>query len=149
MNELILLAHVLFGMACLVAAVWVFVDALNVSEANQCRIRKVSCAAAGLMWLSFLIGGYWYVTFYKGDESAILKGPWPFAHNFIMVTKAYLAIPLLATYLPIAASNNLSANRAARRLVLWVTGMVVVLALVMDREGAIVATGVELGLMAK
>ncbi len=57
------MAHVLFGVACLVATVWVFVDALNASELNQNRIRKLCCAAAVFMWLAFLIGGYWYVVF--------------------------------------------------------------------------------------
>jgi hypothetical protein len=33
-NELILMAHVLFGVACLITTVWVFVDVLNVSETN-------------------------------------------------------------------------------------------------------------------
>jgi len=28
------MAHVLFGVACLITTVWVFVDVLNVSETN-------------------------------------------------------------------------------------------------------------------
>ena len=65
MNEVILMVHVLFGVACLVAAVWLFVDVLNVSEGNLLRIRKVSLGIAGAMWFAFLVGGYWYVTSYK------------------------------------------------------------------------------------
>ena len=64
MNELVMMAHVMFGVACLVTTLWVFVDALNVSEGNLARIRKMSCAAAVFMWLAFLIAGYWYVVFY-------------------------------------------------------------------------------------
>ena len=78
------MAHVVFGVACLVAATWVFVDVLNFSETNHGRIRRVSCAAAVFMWLSFLIAGYWYVVSYKADKAVILKGPWPFAHSFFM-----------------------------------------------------------------
>src|ERR1039457_970133 len=143
MNELALMAHVMFGVACLVTTLWVFVDVLNVSEANQGLILKMSCAAAVFMWLSFLIAGYWYVFSYKVDKAIILKGPWPFAHNFFMETKEHLVIMLLmlVTYLPIAAAGNLPASKDARRVVLWVAGMVVLLALMMEGDGAIIEIG--------
>ncbi|HZM01776.1 MAG TPA: hypothetical protein VFC44_02030 [Candidatus Saccharimonadales bacterium] len=151
MNQLILMAHVLFGMACLVAAVWVFVEALQASPANQARVRKMSWAAAAAMWMAFLIGGYWYVVFYKADKNIILKGPWPFAHNFVMETKEHLVITLLllATYLPITAAHNLAANRNARQLVLCVSGMIALLAVLMEGEGGIIAMGVKVALLAK
>jgi len=151
MTELILMAHVLFGVACIVTAVWIFVDVLHASEANQARIRTMSRAAAVFMWLAFCIGGYWYVVFYKVDKAIILKGPWPFAHSFFMETKEHLVIMLLVlvTYLPIAAGNNLAANKDARRVVLWVAGMIALLALIMEGEGAIIAMGVKVALLAK
>ena len=149
-NEVPLMAHVLFGVACLVTTVWVFVDVLNISEANQGRIQKMSCAAATFMWLAFLAGGYWYVVYYKSDKAIILKGPWPFAHSFFMETKEHLVIVLLmlATYLPIAASS-LSGGKEARRVVLWAAGMVALLALLMEGEGAIIAMGVKAGLLSR
>jgi len=124
---------------------------LNVSETNQARIRKMSCAAATFMWVAFLVGGYWYVNFYKADKAVILKGPWPFAHNFFMETKEHLVIMLLmlATYLPIAAAGNLAANGDARRVVLWVAGLIVLLALMMEGHGAMIAMGVKMGLLAR
>jgi hypothetical protein len=122
-NELILMAHVVFGMACVLSA----------------------------MWLAFLVGGYWYVVFYRVDKAIILKGPWPFAHSFFMETKEHLVILLLllASYLPIVAANNLAASRDARRVVLWVTGLMVLMALMMDGDGAIIAMGVKVGLLPK
>jgi hypothetical protein len=149
-NELILMAHVLFGVACLVTTMWVFVDVLNFSEANQGRIRKMSCAAALFLWLAFLIAGYWYVVSYKADKAVILKGPWPFAHSFFMETKEHLVIMLLmlATYLPMVA-GHLSGSKEARRVALWVAGMVALLALVAEGEGAVIAMGVKVGLLAR
>ena len=149
MSEIILMSHVLFGVACIVAAVWLFVEVLHASEANLARIRRVSCAAATVMWLAFIIGGYWYVTAYKADKAIILKGPWPFAHDLVMETKEHLVIMLLllVTYLPIAASNNLAASKDARRVMLCVTGLTALLALAMDGEGAIIAMGVKMGLL--
>jgi predicted membrane channel-forming protein YqfA (hemolysin III family) len=151
MKELILMAHVFFGVACLVAAVWIIVDVLHASATNQARIRRMSWAAAGVMWLAFLIGGHWYVFFYNADKNIILKGPWPFAHNYFMETKEHFVITLLllATYLPIAASNNLAANKEARRLVLCVAALVAVLAVMAEGHGAIISMGVKVALLAK
>jgi hypothetical protein len=151
MNEVILMAHVVFGVGCLLAAVWVFVDVLNASEANLLRIRRVSWAAAAAMWGAFIVGGYWYVVSYHTDKAVILSGPWPWAHNFFMETKEHLVIMLLllATYLPIAAGNNLAVNKDARRLVLWLTAGIALLALLVEGHGAVIATGVKMGLMAK
>src|ERR1017187_8049615 len=151
MNEIILMSHVLFGVACMVAGVWLFVDVLNAREANLKRIRRVSWAAAVFMWLAFFIAGYWYVVFYHTDKAIILNGPWPFAHSFFMETKEHLVIMLLllVTYLPIAASNNLATNKDARRVVLCVAGLIAFIALMMEGEGAIIAMGVKVGLLAK
>ena len=151
MNEIILMSHVLFGIGCMVTAVWLFADVLNANDGNLARIRRLSWGAAALMWLAFLIAGYWYVTDYKVDKAIILKGPWPFAHNMIMETKEHLVIMLLllVTYLPIAASDNLVASKGARRLMLWVTGIIALLALAMDGEGGLIAMGVKVGLMPK
>ncbi len=151
MKEWILGAHVFFGVACLITAVWVFVDTLHASATNQARIRKMSWAAAVAMWLAFLFGGYWYVSSYKVDKAIILKGPWPFAHNFFMETKEHLVIMLLllATYLPIAASDSLMSSKAARQVVLWVAAMLAVAALMTEGEGAVIAMGVKVALLAK
>src|ERR1022692_4923642 len=151
MTELILMAHVLFGVCCIITTVGIFVDVLHASETNQARIRKMCWAAAVAMWLAFCIAGYWYVVFYNVDKAIILKGPWPFAHSFFMETKEHLVIMLLllVTYLPIAASHNLAANKGERRVMLWVSGMIALLALMMEGEGAIIAMGVKVALLAK
>lgn len=151
MNEIILMAHVFFGVVCILASVWVFVDVLNAGPANLPRIRKMSLAAAVFMWLAFVIGGYWYVVLYPADKAVILKGPWPFAHAYFMETKEHLVIMLLllVTYLPIAAANDLAANPAARRLVLWVAALIPLLGLMIEGHGAVIAMGVKAGLLSQ
>jgi hypothetical protein len=150
-SDVILMTHVLFGMLCIVTSVWVFVDVLHASEANQARIRTMSLAVALFMWLAYLIGGYWYVTFYSTDKALILKGPWPFAHNFFMEMKEHVALMLLllATYLPIAASNNLFSNKFARSVVLYVAGLIVLIGMALDGYGAIIGMGAKVALLAK
>jgi len=154
MNEIILMLHVVFGIACMVAAVWLFVDVLHASEQNIARIRRVSLGAVLAMWTAFLVGGYFYVTAYKADKAIILaekNKPWHFAHELVMETKEHLVIILLllATYLPIVAANNLATSKDARKLMLWLTATIAVFALVMDGEGALIAMGVKMGLLAK
>ena len=151
MNEIVLMSHVLFGIACIVAAVWVFVDVLHANNANLNRIRWLSRAAAVCMWISFLIGGYWYVVFYHVDKAIILKGPWPAAHSYFMETKEHLVIILLllVTYLPLVTSNNLAANKDARRLALWVAGIIPLLGLMIEGHGAVIAMGVKMALLPK
>lgn len=151
MNELLLMTHVLLGVFCMMAGIWIFVDVLHASEANLARIRILSGCVAAAMWLAFLVAGYWYVVLYPAEKAIILKGPWPFAHNFFMESKEHLVIMLLllANYLPIAAANNLAASRDARKLVLWVAGLIVLLALAMEGEGAFIATGVKVALLPK
>jgi len=150
MNEILLMFHVLFGVACIITAVWLFVDVLHANEANLHRIRRLSWAAAIFMWLAFLIGGYWYVVFYPADKAIILKGPWPFAHSYFMETKEHLVIMLLllTSYLPIAAVNDLAANQEARRLILWVLAVIALLGLMIEGHGAVIAMGVKVGLLA-
>jgi uncharacterized membrane protein YwaF len=147
--EIMLMSHVLFGMACVLCALWVFVDTLHATDANLRRIRAVSRGAAAALWTAFLIAGYWYIAFYPADKAIILKGPWPFAHSFFMESKEHLVIMLLllVTYLPIAAAGDLAANRDARKVVLWVSGIVVALALAADLFGAIIALGVKVALI--
>ena len=150
-SDVILMTHVLFGMLCIVTSVWVFVDVLHAGEANQARIRTMSLAVALFMWLAYLIGGYWYVVFYSTDKALILKGPWPFAHNFFMEMKEHVALMLLllATYLPIAASSNLFSNKSARSVVLCVAGLIVLIGMALDGSGAIIGMGAKVALLAK
>jgi hypothetical protein len=151
MNEVILMAHVFFGVLCLLASVWVFVDALQASEANLARIRRLSLGIAIAMWVAYLLAGYWYVVFYAADKAIILKGPWPFAHNFFMETKEHIVIMvlLLATYLPVAAANDLAGNKNARRLMLWASGLFAALTFAAEGMGAMIAMGVKIGLLSK
>src|ERR1700682_448283 len=150
-NDLILLAHPTFGALGILAAAWLFVEAINAQNGNRRRIQIASLATAGFVWAAYLVGGYWYVMFYADDKTRILAGPWPFAHNFFMETKehVFLGLLLLATFLPIAAFNNVVVSKGARNLVLWSAAFVVLIGLAMEGAGAFVSMGVKVALIAK
>lgn len=145
MSDVILFAHPTFGVLGILAAVWVFVEALNASEQNQVRIWWASLAVAVFIGAAWLLGGYWYVTYYAPEKAIILKGPWPWAHNFFMETKEHLFfIPLiLAFYLPFAAAVKLARNARARAMVMTVAALIVLSALAVEGAGAVINAGVK------
>ena len=132
-KEMILLLHPTFGVLAIIASVWVFVEALNASDANIGRLRSASVLVAILIWLAYIVGGYWYVVYYGGDKAIIKAGPWPFAHSFFMETKehVFLMLLLLATFLPIAAYGEVVKKQVTRNLVLWTSALVVLMGLSM------------------
>lgn len=152
MKEMILMLHPTFGVLGILSAVWLFVEVINASESNVGRIKVAGVVLAVLIWLSYLVGGYWYVEFYYADKAIIKAGPWPFAHSFFMETKEHLFFTLLliSTYIPIAATNvRPMTDKSARNLLLALAALVVLLGLAMEGSGATVGLGVKMGLLGR
>jgi hypothetical protein len=128
------------------AALWVFVEALNARPGNAARMQTAAIIAALCMAAAWICGGYWYVHFYPPEKALILKGPWPFAHNFFMETKEHLFFitGILAFLLPIAAREKLYANPAARKLVLFTAALIAITGLAVEGAGAVINHGVKL-----
>ncbi len=150
-KEMILMLHPTFGVLAMIAAVWVFVEALNASDGNIARLRRVSVLATVLLWCAYIVGGYWYVIYYGGDKAIIKAGPWPFAHSLAMETKEHLffTLLLLGTFLPIAAYGDVVKKKVTRNLVLWTSALVVLMGLAMEGAGALIGMGVKVALLAK
>lgn len=146
MNDLILFAHPTLGVLGIMASVWVLVEALNASESNQARIQTAAWAVAILIVAAYVAGGYWYVNFYYLEKAAILKGPWPFAHNFFMETKehVFFGLVVLAILLPIVTRLKLATNWSARAMTVAVAVLVIGNALAMEGAGAVINHGAKL-----
>jgi len=139
-----------FGVFGIFAAIWVFVEVLNVSERNLGRIRMGSILTAVFMVLTWIVGGYWYVHFYAADKAIILAGPWPVAHTFFMEAKehVFFGTLVLSLLLPIVVRfENLMVSRNARILVLCIVALIGLSALFIEGAGSMIALGVKLGLM--
>jgi len=149
-SDVILLAHATFGVLGTLSALWVFVEALNVRDENAGRIQKAALLVAVCMVVAGILGGYWYIHFYSGDKAAILKGPWPFAHNVFMETKEHLFFLtlILSFYLPIAAWRKSYSNSSTRKMVLCVSMLIVLSGLAMEGFGAIVNHGAQVAFKA-
>lgn len=61
MSEIILMIHPALGVLAILATVWALVEALNAVPVHHWRLRVATMAGAGLLWLTYLIGGYWYL----------------------------------------------------------------------------------------
>ena len=148
MRNLILLVHAASGVTGALAALWVFVEALHASPESERRIRAAATVAAIAMAAAWVCGGYWYVHFYPADKALILQGPWPFAHNVFMEIKEHLFFitGILAFLLPIVCREKLSLNRDARKLVLAVSGLVVITGLAVEGAGAVINQGTRVAL---
>jgi hypothetical protein len=149
MANFTLMLHATFGLLFIMGSLWVFVEVLNINEGNAARVRTLSSSIAAFMWLAYLVGGYWYVTQYAPEKALILKGPWPFAHTFFMETKEHviLMIVLMATFLPILASNDVVHNKGIRSLMLWTTGLMTVIGIAMEGAGAVISMGAKIALL--
>jgi hypothetical protein len=141
--QVTMMAHPALGLLVLLASLCLFVDALNVSRSNMAGIRGLSLFDAVVMWATFIVVGYWYVVHYLAEKAFILKGPWPFAHEFCMESKEHLIIMalLLTTFLPVAARSNLVGKRGARNLLLSVTGLIVLITVIAEGMGGIISMG--------
>jgi hypothetical protein len=148
-KDILLFTHAGVGMLGVLAALWVFVDTLNVRAETEGRIRWAATITALLFVVALVCGGYWYVHFYPAEKAIILKGPWPFAHTLFMETKEHLFFVslILALYLPIAAAGSLAANAAARRMVLTVSALIVLSALAIEGAGAGISYGVKVAFL--
>jgi len=71
------------------------------------------------------------VIFYGGDKALIKAVPWPSSHSFFMEAKEHtvLMLILLSTLLPILASGGVVKKAATRAVVLWTSGLIVLMAL--------------------
>jgi len=101
------------------------------------------------MIAAWICGGYWYVHFYPAEKALILKGPWPFAHNFFMETKEHLffVTAILAKLLPIATRERPYSDAAERKLVLSIAALIAITGLAVEGAGAIIDHGVKVALL--
>ncbi len=154
-KELSSMPHVVFGLFGTIAAVWVIVEALNSSEANQHRLKLASIVTTLFMWLSYLIGGWWYVVYYgaavsNSDKTIILAGPWKWSHSFFMEAKEHIffMLILLSILLPIVTfGNQVFKDRKIRNLSIVIALTIVVLGLGMEGFGAMISKGVKMSLL--
>ena len=126
-SDIVLLAQPTIWMLGVLAAFWVYVEALNASLANEWRVRLLSEITALCIIAVALLSGYWVGLFHPPGPVLVLKGQWPWAGKIVATAKEHLFfIPLLlALYLPIIASKGITRTPGARAVVMITAGFIV------------------------
>ena len=92
-------AHAALGEIGAIGFLWVLIELLNPTAERVRRAKVIALISVILLFLSWFIGGYYYVNIYGEDVKPIIKeGPQPWAHGIFMETKehVFLFLPFLA-----------------------------------------------------
>jgi hypothetical protein len=144
-SDIVLLAQPTVWMLGILAAFWVYVEALNASLANEWRIRLLSEITALLIIAVALLGGYWVDLLHSAGPAVVIKGQWPWVGKIVVAAKENLFfIPLLlALYLPIIASKSLTRFSGARAVVMITAGLIVLGGLAIQGANSLANSGAK------
>lgn len=147
--------HATAGEFGALAFLWVAIELLNPTESRIRRATIVAGAGVILLLISWVAGGYYYLTDYQAIVKPVIKaGPLPWAHSVITETKehVFLMIPFLAiTAWSILRSYGaaLIADRNARISAIIIAGLVVIMAFAMAGMGFLISSGFRNALESK
>lgn len=147
-------AHAFLGEFAVFAFFWVFVELFNPKPENISRIQKIAAIGVVLLVLSWLVGGYYYVSTYGAEVKPLIKaGPQPWAHTLFTETKehVFLLLPflgLMALQLIRFFGPALARERKVRMAVQLLAILVVLIGLSMAGMGYIISTGARAALEA-
>ena len=139
--------HAITGILSIFAFLLVFVELLSSTEKTIRRIKIFATLGTILIFISWLIGGYYYVTYYGIDvKLAIKKGPTPWIHNIIMETKEhiFLFLPFLAilvTGMIFRFNTDLLKNHKAKSSVLMLCALIILIGLAIAGMGYLISAG--------
>jgi len=159
-NELLILIHASTGSLATVTSVWLAVELFHAkNNTNAQRIKFSAILVNVFVWLSYIIGGWYYVFDYSTVDKYIIKGStdlgfsgslWTFAHGFFTESKEhfYFIGILIALYVLLLAYRTDFANdNKARHLMFVLAVTLLVGGIVLEGWGAIMAMGVRLGMI--
>ncbi len=159
-NELLILIHASTGMLATVTSVWLTVELFHAkNNTNVQRIKYGAILVNIFVWLSYIIGGWYYVFDYSSVDKYIINGSidlnfsgsaWTFAHGFFTESKEhfYFIGILIALYLlMLAYRTNFVSDEKARRLMLVLAITLIIGGMILEGFGAIMSMGVRLGMV--
>ena len=159
-NELLILIHASTGSLATVTSVWLAVELFHAkNNTNSQRIKLSAILVNIFVWLSYLIGGWYYVFDYSTVDKYIIKGStdlgftgslWTFAHGFFTESKEhfyFIGIFIALYVLLLAYRTDFANDNKARQLMLVLAVTLLVGGIVLEGWGAIMAMGVRLGMV--
>ena len=149
MVNLLVTAHALTGILSILAYLLLFIELLNPIDKNIMRIKTFTLLGTILIFISWIIGGYYYVTYYGPDVKPLIKGgSTPWVHGIIMETKehVFLFLPFLAvlvTGMIFHYNMGLHKNHKERLSVLLLCLLIISVGLSIVGMGYLITAGVS------
>lgn len=147
MVNLLVPTHAITGILAIFAFLLVFVELLNSTEKTIRMIKFFALAGTLLIFISWIIGGYYYATYYGTSIKPLIKeGPAPWAHSVVMETKehVFLFLPFLAiltTAVIFKFDTTLVKNRKWKLSVLGLSALIILLGLTIAGMGYLISAG--------
>jgi len=154
MVNLLIGIHAALGEVGVIAFLWVFVELLNPNLKRVKRAKQAAFIGVLFLFLSWLVGGYYYVNFYGASVKPIIKeGPMPWAHDIFMEVKehVFLFLPflsLMALGLIKKYEKDIIKGWDARKAVLLISLLIVLIGMMMAGMGYIISSGARAALEA-
>lgn len=158
-NEILMLIHATMGSGAILASTWLLVELFNAKDSNIQRIKIASVITNVFIWLSYILGGWYYVYEYSIVDKYIIKGStdlgftgslWEFAHGFFTESKEhffFLGIVIALYVLLLAYRTSFVTDKKSRQTMMVLVAILLVGGLVLEGFGAIMAMGVRLGMV--
>lgn len=142
-----LISHIVFGLLGIISfyAVW---TALLKQRLALKFLRLSSLAGLISIFLSWISGGYYYVLYYGEEVKRTIKaGQYPWAHSLFMEAKEhiFLFLPFLAAVVFAViffVGERLGLEPKLKRPLIFVTGLLVVLGIVITLSGMVISGAV-------
>ncbi|TET90085.1 MAG: hypothetical protein E3J35_07630 [Methanomassiliicoccales archaeon] len=141
--------HVALGELGAIAFLWVFVELLDPTPARRKRAQIVALVGTALLISSWVVGGFYYVTYYGTNVKPVIKsGPQPWAHNVFMEVKehVFLLLPFLAVVLNFLLFGVDPTKRRNKSSMLILSLAVFGLGMLMALLGFLISSGYRVGL---
>ena len=142
--------HAVTGILSIFAFLLVFVELLSPGEKTIKRVKIFALIGTILIFISWIIGGYYYVNYYGPDVKPLInQGSTPLVHSVIMETKehVFLFLPFLAilTMGIIFSYPDLLKNHKAKSSVLILSALIILIGLAIAGMGYLISTGARGG----
>ncbi|MFQ5977312.1 MAG: hypothetical protein ACE5OZ_04165 [Candidatus Heimdallarchaeota archaeon] len=139
--------HALAGILSIFAFFLIIIEFLTPTENAIKKIKIFSLLGTFLIFVSWVVGGYYYVTYYGDDvKPAIKESSEPWIHSVGMETKEhiFLFLPFLAILVTSLIFNydiNLLKNEQAKNSVLMLCTLIILLDLTVAGMGFLISAG--------
>lgn len=139
--------HAALGEMGVSAFFWTFIEMISPDKKRLRRARVAAMLGVILFFMSWIIGGYYYSTYYGESVKPVIKeGPQPWAHSVMMESKEhiFLFLPFLGIVvfsLVSLAGERMIKDAKLRKSFLIVTGIVILIGLAMAFMGYLISSG--------